>query len=125
MQKFYLDIGERHTIITECEVRRSIIGVRSIVRSGAEITNSIIMGADYYEIPEDACSVIPEGLPSIGIGRGCIIRNAIIDKNARIGNNVRIINQNKLENHDDSSYTIRDGIVITHKNAVIPDDTVI
>lgn len=112
-------------IIAECEIRSSIIGVRSIVRSGAEITSSIIMGADYYEITEDDCAITPDGVPPIGIGRGSIIRNAIVDKNARIGRNVRIINEQKREDHDDSTYTIRDGIVVIHRNAVIPDNTVI
>ena len=113
------------SIITECEIRHSIVGVRSIVRSGAEITNAVIMGADFYETIDDECTTNEEGLPAIGIGRGSVIRNAIIDKNARIGSNVRIVNQAGQENYDDSTYTIRDGIVVIHKNAVIPDNTVI
>jgi len=113
------------SVITECEIRHSIIGVRSIVRSGAEITNSAIMGADYYENIHDECAINAEGNPSIGIGRGSIIRNTIVDTNARIGSNVRIVNHQKREDYDDTSYSIRDGIVVIHKNAVIPNDTVI
>ena len=113
------------SVITDCEIRNSIVGVRSIVRSGAEITNSVIMGADHYEIIGDECTINEEGLPIIGIGQGSVIRNAIIDKNARIGSNVRIVNQKKLESYDDSTYTISDGIVVVHKNAVIPNNTII
>ncbi|MFC1717444.1 glucose-1-phosphate adenylyltransferase [Candidatus Poribacteria bacterium] len=113
------------SIITECEIRSSIIGVRSIVRSGAEITNSVIMGADSYEMTEDDCSLTPDGLPPIGIGRGSVIRNTIVDKDARIGRNVRIINRQEREDYDDSTYSIRDKIVVVHKDAVIPDNTVI
>ncbi len=113
------------SIITECEIRSSIIGVRSIVCSGVEIVHSFIMGADQYEITEDGCALTLDGIPPIGIGRGSIIRNTIVDKNARIGRNVRIVNQQQLEEHDDSAYTIRDGIVVVHKDAVIPDNTVI
>ncbi len=113
------------SIITECEIRHSVVGVRSIIRSGTEITDSIIIGADYYESMEDECAANDEGSPAIGIGRGCVIRNTIIDKNARIGSNVRIINQAGHEDYDASAYTIRDGIVVIHKDAVIPDNTVI
>jgi len=113
------------SIMTECEIRSSIIGVRSIIRSGAEITSSIIMGADRYEDLQDDCSIDMHGLPAIGIGRGSIIRNTIIDMNARIGRNVKIASQDNREDYDAASYTIRDNIVVVHKNAVIADNTVI
>ncbi len=113
------------SIITECEIRNSIIGVRSIVRSGAEIHNSVIMGADYYDTDENHHINNAGDPPPVGIGRGAVIRNAIVDKNARIGCNVRIINEQGLKEHDDRNYSIRDGIVVIHKNAVLPDNTVI
>ncbi len=65
------------------------------------------------------------GLPPMGIGRGSILRNTIVDKNARIGRNVKIASQDKREDCDASNYTIRDNIVVVHKNAVIVDNTVI
>jgi glucose-1-phosphate adenylyltransferase len=113
------------SIITECEIRNSIIGVRSIVRSGAEIHNSVIMGADYYDADEHHHAANADHLPPIGIGRGAVIRNAIVDKNARIGCNVRITNEQGIEEHDDQNYSIRDRIVVIHKDAVLPDNTVI
>ncbi|MGB9594920.1 MAG: sugar phosphate nucleotidyltransferase, partial [Candidatus Poribacteria bacterium] len=109
------------SIMTECIIKNSVIGVRSIINSGAVIENSIIMGADLYDRAKDQCS----SAMLIGIGRGSIIRNAIIDKNARIGCNVRILNEKGLTRFDGENYSIRDGIVVVHKNAVIPDDTVI
>ena len=36
-------------IISDAHLERSVIGVRSIIQSGATIRNSIVMGADYYE----------------------------------------------------------------------------
>ena len=65
------------------------------------------------------------GKPRVGIGAGCKIENAIIDKNARIGNNVTISPAGKPENVDHELYFIRDGIVVIAKDAVIPHGTVI
>ena len=112
-------------IITECEIRNSIIGVRSVVCSGASIVNSIIMGADYYESSEEQRANAEKGLPKIGIGEGSIIRNAIVDQNVRIGRNVRIVNKQRVEDYEYDNYSIRSGIVVIHKNAAIPDNTVI
>jgi glucose-1-phosphate adenylyltransferase len=108
-------------ILTDCVIKNSIIGVRSIINAGAEIENSIIMGADYYERVKDICNA----QPSVGIGKGSIIRNAIIDKNAKIGCNVIIINKQEENELISDNYSIRDGIVVVHKEAVIPDNTVI
>ena len=113
------------SVMTECEIQNSIIGVRSIVRSGAKILNSVIMGADHYETTDDQCINDENGLSSIGIGRGSIIRNAIVDINARIGCNVRIINQQGAKDYDGPNFSIRDGIVVVHRNAVLSDNTVI
>ena len=104
-------------IISDAHIERSVIGVRSIIRSGATIRNSVIMGGDYFEVSA------PEGspdLPAIGIGRNCVIDRAIIDKNARIGDGVVITPEGKEPNLDASNYFIRDGIVLVPKDAVIP-----
>ena len=70
-----------------------MIGVRSIIQSGATIRNSIVMGADYFE--GAAPNAVARGLPPIGIGRNCVIDRAIIDKNARIGDGVVITPEGK------------------------------
>jgi glucose-1-phosphate adenylyltransferase len=109
-------------IISDAHLERSVIGIRSIIQSGATIRNSIIMGADYFELTGGDTSN-PEGFrgsePSIGIGRNCVIDRAIIDKNARIGEGVVITPEGKSENLDADNYFIRDGIVVVPKNAVI------
>jgi len=107
------------SIISDCEIRNSIIGIRSIIRPGAKVLNSIIMGADYYDSSHE------NGLPKTGIGEGSIIQNAIIDQNVRIGRNVMIINRREEKNYDGPDFTIRDGIVVIHKNAALTDGTVI
>src|SRR5437588_186789 len=103
-------------IISDGHIERSVIGVRSIIQSGATIRNSVVMGADFYELDSDRGSeIIP-----IGIGRNCVIDRAIIDKNARIADGVVVTPEGKPENFDAENYYIRDGIVVIPKNATIP-----
>ncbi len=103
-------------IISDAHIERSVIGVRSIIRSGATIRNSVIMGGDYYQLEGGE----PADVPPIGIGRNCVIDRAIIDKNARIGDGVVITPEGKQENVDAENYYIRDGIVVVPKDAIIP-----
>ena len=103
-------------IISDAHIERSVIGVRSIIESGATIRNSIVMGADFYE----ADAPVDRRLPSIGVGRNCVIDRAIIDKNARIADGAVITPEGKPADFDGGNYFIRDGIVVVPKNAVIP-----
>jgi len=102
-------------IISDGHIERSVIGVRSIIQSGATIRNSVVMGADYFELTSDRTEKIP-----IGIGRNCVIDRAIIDKNARIADGVVITPEGKPVNFDAENYYIRDGIVVIPKNAAVP-----
>ncbi|MEY2485818.1 MAG: glucose-phosphate adenylyltransferase [Verrucomicrobiota bacterium] len=103
-------------IISDAHLERCVIGIRSIIQSGATIRNSIVMGADYFE--QDRPLDAP--LPVMGIGRNCVIDRAIIDKNARIADGVVITPEGKPDNFDGDDYFIRDGVVVVPKNAVIP-----
>jgi glucose-1-phosphate adenylyltransferase len=103
-------------IISDAHLERCVVGIRSIIQSGATVRNSIVMGADYFEQDRHEDS----GRPPIGIGRNCIIDRAIIDKNARIADGAVITPEGKPENLDAENYFIRDGIVVISKNAVIP-----
>lgn len=108
-------------ILEDCTIERCIIGLRSIIQKGSVVRNTILMGADYYE--DEAVVPVEPGLPRIGIGQGCVINGAIIDKNARIGNRVVITPEGKSHDLDGDGFYIRDGIVVIPKNSVIPDDT--
>ena len=83
----------------------------------------MMMGSDFYEDAEDFEYNRDLGIPNIGIGKGSIIRKAIIDKNAHIGENVRILNQERILNLDGPGYYIRDEIVIVPKNGVLQSGT--
>jgi glucose-1-phosphate adenylyltransferase len=113
-------------IITNANIMHSIIGIRTIIESGASLDAVVCMGADYYESPEDKRRNRQQNIPDIGIGRGSLIRRAIIDKNARIGDVCRIgIDNLERRDGDFSGYHIRDGIIVIPKNATIPSGTVI
>jgi glucose-1-phosphate adenylyltransferase len=103
-------------IISDAHIERSVIGIRSIIESGATIRNSVIMGADYFEQDRQSDGDVPP----IGIGRNCVIDRAIIDKNARIADGAVITPEGKPLNLDADNYFIRGGIVVVPKNAVIP-----
>jgi glucose-1-phosphate adenylyltransferase len=103
-------------IISDAHLERSVIGIRSIIQSGATIRNSVIMGADYFELHYNKDPT----RPAIGIGRNCVIDRAIIDKNARIGEGVVITPEGKPSDFDGDDYFIRNGIVVVPKNASIP-----
>ncbi|HEX4638514.1 MAG TPA: glucose-1-phosphate adenylyltransferase [Chthoniobacterales bacterium] len=103
-------------IISDAHIERSVIGIRSIIQSGATIRNSVIMGADYFEQDRPDFG---SGAP-IGIGKNCVIDRAIIDKNARIADGVVISPEGKPPDLDAENYYIRDGIVVVPKNAIIP-----
>lgn len=112
-------------IINASRIEHSVIGIRSRIGYGTTVVSSYLMGTDYYETIEEMNHAQERGLPTLGIGDRCYIKNAIIDKNCRIGNDVRINGSEHLENTDHSLYTIKDGIVVVKKGAILPDGFVI
>jgi glucose-1-phosphate adenylyltransferase len=113
-------------LLQDADIRESVIGLRSIIGPDVRITRTVMMGADFYETPERKVENRALGRPDVGVGRGCIIEGAIIDKNARIGEGVTIRpHQPDEEMVETENYVIRDGIVVIPKNAAIPDGTII
>lgn len=113
-------------IITNASIARSIVGLRTIIESGASLDGVICMGADEYETAAQKKANAAAGTPDIGIGRGTIIKHAIIDKNARIGSNCRIgIDTMERPDGEYPTHHVVDGIIVIPKNAVVPNGTVI
>ena len=99
--------------LDQCEITDSIVGIRTHVESGARITRSILLGADYYE-EEGAAGAIP-----LGIGRNVVMDRVIVDKNARIADGVRLVNDAGFDHADGEGYYIRNGIIIVPKGAEV------
>jgi len=110
-------------IITDAKIRRSIIGVRSVIEKGCDISDTIIIGSDYYHKTEMLDGTTVEERP-IKIGENTKIHRAIVDKNASIGRDV-VIHPRDRVNEDNEFCHIRDGIVVIPKGTVIPDGTIV
>ncbi len=102
-------------------VENSVVGLRCRIGRNVLIRNSILMGHDFYESPDDGLRQPRDAVP-LGIGDGSRIDGAIIDKNCRIGRNVRIVNPSGIESTEESPYgMICDRIVVIPKNLTLPD----
>jgi glucose-1-phosphate adenylyltransferase len=112
-------------VIIDARIEHSVVGIRSRIEVGAVIKDSILMGHDDYETPEEIQAGLARGIPPLGVGRNTFIERAIVDKNARIGDNVRISPEGKPENYDGDNYYVRDGIVVVPKGGVIRSGTVL
>jgi len=113
------------SIILASRIENSVIGIRTRIGHGTTVVSSYLMGGDYFETLDEMNHASARGIPKIGIGERCYIKNTIIDKNCRIGNDVRINGGHHLPNTDHSLYTVKDGIVVIKKGAIIPDGFVI
>jgi glucose-1-phosphate adenylyltransferase len=119
-------VGEG-SILKECTVKRSVIGIRSRIETGCIIENTLLMGADYYESPLERAKALESGKVPLGVGANTIIQRAIVDKNARIGRDVKIVNQDHVKQgrREELGFVIENEIVVVIKNATIPDGTII
>jgi glucose-1-phosphate adenylyltransferase len=104
--------------VGRAEIRDSIIGLRSKIAGSVRIRNTILMGADYYEMSS------PDRMP-LGIGSNCDIEGAIIDKNARLGEGVVIRSYPVGTEINTEDWVVRDGIVVVPKSTSLPAGTYI
>ncbi len=103
-------------------IENSVIGLRCQIGRNVVIRNSVILGNDFYEHDDALAANHTRGLPPLAIGDGAIIEGAIIDKNVRIGKRARIVNDHGWETLADSDrFTVRDGVAVVPKDAIIPD----
>jgi glucose-1-phosphate adenylyltransferase len=123
------EIGEsiisEGSILRGARIVKSVVGIRSQVAEDVVLEQVMMMGADFYEDEEDFDYNRQLGIPNIGIGKGSVIRKAIIDKNAHIGENCRILNEQRINSFDGPGYYIRDGIIIVPKNGIVQNGTTV
>jgi len=110
-------------IIQAKKIERSVIGIRSRIGKNSLISNTYMMGNDYYETLEEVENNNKEIL--MGIGDRCYIHNCIVDKNCRIGDDVRINGGRHIKNIETDNYMVKDGIVVIKKDATIAKGTII
>jgi glucose-1-phosphate adenylyltransferase len=104
--------------LDSCEVTSTVVGVRQTILSGAKVTRSVLLGADYYD--EQVGSQ-----PPVGIGPDAVLDRVIVDKNARIGAGARLVNEAGVQDLDGDGYYIRSGIIVVPKNGVVKPGTVV
>lgn len=117
-------------LIQRAEITHSVIGLRSQIKPGVQILNTVMMGSDYYDRDIHFMDGYDDGTGTnyqmpLGIGEGTYIEGAILDKNVRIGKNVVIKPFPPGYDFEDAHCYVRDGIVVIPKNMVLPDGTVI
>ncbi|EAQ42220.1 MULTISPECIES: glucose-1-phosphate adenylyltransferase [unclassified Polaribacter] len=110
-------------IIHAEKIERSVIGIRSRIGKNSLISNTYMMGNDFYESLED----IEKNKVDImmGIGDRCYIHNCIVDRNSRIGDDVRINGGSHIKDVETDTYMVKEGIVVIKKDATIPKGTII
>ncbi len=103
-------------------IENSVIGLRCHIGRDVTIRNSVIMGADFYETPEQLAANRSAARPPIRIGDGSVVENAIVDKNCHVGRNVQVIGDpRQIERIGGENWDMLDGILVVPKNAVLPD----
>jgi len=104
-------------------VERSVVGIRTSVQGGSIIRNSVLLGADYYEMDDDAPA--KGDAPRLGIGRNVTLDRVIVDKNARIGDGATLVNRAGVDHADGDGYCIRSGVIIVPKDGIVRPGTTI
>jgi glucose-1-phosphate adenylyltransferase len=107
-------------------IQHCVVGNRGRIGRNVTMIDTVFMGADLIESDVEREENARKGRPDLGVGPGCFIKGAILDKDCRIGKNVRIENPTNISTDDHPGmYFIRDGIVCVPRGAEIPDKTVI
>jgi glucose-1-phosphate adenylyltransferase len=107
------------SIIEAEEIDHCVIGLRSHIKRGTILRDTVVMGNHFYLSP------IHREEPSahdFSIGEHCLIEKAIIDEHVQIGHHVKLINKQKLETYEGDGIFIRDGIIIVTAGTCLPDN---
>ena len=112
------------SILTNSSLKHCILGIRSFIDEGTILEDCVVMGSDSYETSQQLAENLAKSKPRLGIGKGCRITGAIIDKNTRIGDGCVLSPAGKPDGtYIDGAVIIRDGVLVVPKNAVVPPGT--
>jgi glucose-1-phosphate adenylyltransferase len=106
-------------IIEAEEISNSVIGLRTHIKHGSIIRDTVMLGNNFYMPP------LQDGKPSdqdYWIGENCLIEKAIIDEHVQIGNNVKLTNQAKHIDYEGDGIFVRDGIIIVTAGTRLPNN---
>lgn len=106
------------SIIEADEISHCVIGLRSHIKKGTILRDTVMMGNHFYMPPTHEDKPIPE---DFWVGENCLIEKAIIDEHVRIGNNVKLCNKEKRQQYEGQGIFIRDGIIIVTSGTHLPD----
>lgn len=98
-------------------VRKSVIGIRTVIGPGCTLERVVCCGAGGYDFDSE----LPEGTIPLGIGEFSILRHAIVDRDARIGRGVRLLNERNLTDYQDEYIRVRDGVIVVPRRGIVPD----
>jgi glucose-1-phosphate adenylyltransferase len=114
------------SIIADSRIKRCVFGIRSFIEEGCVLEDVIVMGSDYYETDVQLEANATAGRPHLGLGKGCRINGAIIDKNARIGPGCVLNAKGKVDGtYANGAVIVRDGVLVVPKGAILPPGTVV
>lgn len=105
----------------EVEITNSIIGPRTLIKSGTTVRDTYMMGNEFFAPPQGH-KRLPDQLY---IGQDTVIERAVIDRHVCIGDRVQLVNKEKRTYLDSENLYIRDGIIVVPHGAYIPDDFVL
>ncbi len=106
-------------IIEADEISGSVIGLRSHIKKGTIVRDSVLMGNHFYMPPTQDGKPITQ---DSWIGEHCHIEKAIIDEHVQIGNHVKLINKKKHVHFDADPIYVRDGIIIVTAGTKLPNN---
>ena len=108
------------TIHRGAKIVNSVIGLRCQIGSNVTVRDSIVMGADFFETPEQVAQNATSGGTWLGIGEGAVVERAIVDKNCRIGAGAQVVCPTGDDCDLDLGCCVRDGVLVVPKETVIP-----
>ncbi len=100
-------------------IENSVVGLRCRIGRNVTVRNSVLMGADYYQSPDEIAADVAR--PPVGIGAGSRLQGVIVDKNCRIRQNVRVqCESGTTADSERSPVVVRDGVVVVPKATTLP-----